>query len=411
MNTAAAARVERPQTAAGASASTAPTPAVQAAPEATASAATPAALDPLLDELRQRRHEFTRLRHIPADVIARFKQLGVYRALVPRALGGDERSPHEFCALIERIAEADGSAGWVASFGMGITYLAALPPATLATVYADTPDIVFAGGIFPPQRAPRVEGGYEVSGRWAWSSGCMGADVIGVGIAPVDGEKTALPRMAVMPRARVRIEPAWNVTGLVGTGSHDVVVEGVHVPEDWTFVRGSRSQRSEPMFRYPTLSFAAQVLSVVSLGIGRGAIEALRALAVDRPSVTGAPRLADRPQVQIEIARAEAELRAARAFFYEAIDEAWHSLLRGDEVSAEQTSRLRLSSTHAARTGADVARRVQMLTGMSGVYHDSPIAQQVLDAQVLTQHAFMGDITYQNAGAMLFGLAPLPGYL
>ena len=382
-----------------------------AEPTAARSAPPVPPLDRLLTELRARRLEFARQRHLSADVVEQFKQLGVYRALVPKALGGDEKSPREFCELIETIAQADGSAGWVASFGMGVTYLAALPPATLAQIYANGPDVVFAGGIFPPQKAPKVEGGYEVSGRWAWSSGCLGADVVGVGIAPMDGEKTGLPRMAALPRSKARIEMAWEVSGLVGTGSHDLVVDRVVVPEDWTFVRGSRSPRSEPMFRYPTLSFAAQVLSVVGLGIARGAIETLREMATDRPSVTGAPRLADRPMTQIEVARAEAELRAARAFFYEAIDSAWDSLLQGDEVSPEQTSLLRLSSTHAARTSATVARAMQMQSGMTGVYDSCPLSQQVRDAQVLTQHAFMGDITYQNAGAMLFGLQPLPGYL
>jgi alkylation response protein AidB-like acyl-CoA dehydrogenase len=371
----------------------------------------PASLDVLCSDIRRRRHEFTRLRHIAQDVVDRFVEIGVYRALVPRAFGGDEKSPREFCELVESISQADGSAGWVASFGMAVTYLAALPPETFARIYAESPDVVFAGGIFPPQRAPRVEGGFEVSGRWSFASGCMGAQLIGVGIAPAEGEKSGLPRMAVLPREKARIEMTWEVCGLVGTGSHDIVVDRVVVPEEWTFVRGVPSQRSEPMFRYPTLSFAAQVLSVVGLGIARGAIEELREMAAGRVSVTGAPRLADRPQVQLELGRAEAQLRAARAFFYDAMDEVWETLRKGDAPTPEQTSLLRLSSTHAARTGAEVARTVQMLTGMTGVYDASPISQQVRDALVLTQHAFMGDITYQNAGAMLFGQAPLPGYL
>ncbi len=370
-----------------------------------------AALDLLLSDIRRRRQEFEQQRFISPDIIQRFKEIGVYRALVPTALGGEQKTAHEFCELIETISQADGSAGWVASFGMGVTYLAALPAATLAKVYADGPDVTFAGGIFPPQRAPKVDGGYEVSGRWSFSSGCMGADVIGVGIAPFEGDKGGLPRMAVMPRSQARIEMAWDVSGLAGTGSHDLVIDKVIVPEDWTFVRGSKSQRSEPMFRYPSLSFAAQVLTVVGLGIARAAIEELRGMATGRISVTGAPRLADRPQVQIEIARAEAQLRAARAFFYGAIDDAWATLEKGDEVTPEQTSLLRLSSTHAARTSAEVTRAIQMQAGMTGVYHSSPLSQQVRDVQVLTQHAFMGDITYQNAGAMLFGLPPLPGYL
>lgn len=371
----------------------------------------PADVDLLCSDIRRRRAEFTQLRYIAQDVIDRFAAIGVYRALVPKRFGGDEKSASEFCELVETIAQADGSAGWVASFGMAVTYLASLPPKTFAQIYSKSPDVIFAGGIFPPQRAPRVDGGYEVSGRWSFASGCMSAQLFGVGIAPADGDKSGLPRMAVIPRDKARIDMTWDVSGMVGTGSHDLVVDRVVVPEDWTFVRGAPSQRDEPMFRYPTLSFAAQVLSVVGLGIARGAIEELRAMAAGRVSVTGAPRLADRPQVQLELGRAEAQLRAVRAFFYDAIGQAWDALVKGDELTPEQVSMLRLSSTHAARTAAEVTRTVQLLTGMTGVYESSPISQQVRDSQVLTQHAFMGDITYQNAGAMLFGQSPLPGYL
>ena len=184
------------------------------------------------------------------------------------------------------------------------------------------------------------------------------------------------------------------------------------MPDAWTFLRGARATLDEPMFRYPSLSFATQVLAVVGLGIARAAIEELRGMATGRVSITGAPVLADRPVVQMELAKCEAELRAARAFFYESIDEAWAMLLRGDErVADEEVNLLRLSSTHAARTAADVTRRIQMQTGMTGIQESCPISTQVRDSLVLTQHAFLGDVTYQNAGAMLLGQKPLPGYL
>ncbi|WP_051378689.1 acyl-CoA dehydrogenase family protein [Derxia gummosa] len=380
-------------------------------PDAPAVSPANADWDALLADIRARRDEFARERRIAPDVIARFKQLGVYRALVARRFGGDEKSPREFCEMIERIAGADGSAGWVASFGIGAIYLAGLPVQTLAKIYADGPDVVFAGGIFPPQAAPVVEGGYEVTGRWSFGSGCYGAEMIGVGILPQDGSASPLPRMAVLPRAKVSIEHAWDVIGLEGTGSHDLVVTKQVVSPDWTFVRGGASSLDTPLYRYPTLSFATQVLSVVSLGIARAALDELRAMATGRVSVTGAPRLADRPHAQMEVARSEAALRAARAFFYGAIDEVWAVLRRGDTPSREQISLLRLSATHATRTGAEVTRAVQMLTGMTGIYNASPLARQVRDSLVITQHAFMGDITYQNAGAIFFDQAPLPGYL
>ena len=114
----------------------------------------------LLVEIRARARdeEFDRQKFISADVIERFRTLGVYRALVPKRFGGDERSPGEFCQMVEDISIADGSAGWVASFGMSPVYLAALPLDTIKKIYADSPDVVFAGGIFPPQPATFVEG-------------------------------------------------------------------------------------------------------------------------------------------------------------------------------------------------------------------------------------------------------------
>ncbi|WP_375739859.1 acyl-CoA dehydrogenase family protein [Pseudomonas boanensis] len=367
----------------------------------------------LLADIRERarNEEFDRQKYISQDVIERFRKLGVYRALVPTRFGGDQRSPIEFCQMIEEISAADGSAGWVASFGMSPVYLAALPLDTLKQVYAKGPDEVFAGGIFPPQPASFVDGGLEVNGRWKFSSGCKGATLIGVGISPRNGETLGLPRLAVMPREKVSIEETWDVVGLIGTGSHDVVIDRVVVPEEWTFVRGGAANLDEPMFRYPSLSFATQVLSVVGLGVARAALDFLSGMASGRFSVTGAPALSDRPLAQMQMAKAEAELRAARAWFYEAMDAAWRSVLAGDPVSVEQTNLLRLSSTHATRVSAEVARTAQMLSGMTGVYRDNPLSRFVNDTLVITQHAFMGDMTYQNAGAIFFGNKPLPGYL
>jgi alkylation response protein AidB-like acyl-CoA dehydrogenase len=360
---------------------------------------------------RARAGEFDRQRHLSADIVEAFKAQGIYRALVPKRFGGDECSPARFCQLIERISHADGSAGWVASFGMSPVYLAALPLETLAKVYANGPDVVFAGGIFPPQPAELAEGGFTVKGRWKYSSGSMGADLVGVGIAPRAGDKLDLPRLAVMPASHAHIDPTWDTVGLAGTGSHDLVVNDVFVPQEWTFIRGGKPNLDEPFFRYPSLSFATQVLSVVGLGVARAALDELRDMASGRISVTGAPALADRPLAQVEIAKAEAALLSARAFFYDAIDQAWQLVLAGEAVPETVTNLLRLSSTHATRVAADVARTAQLLAGMSGVFSDSPLARCVNDANVVTQHAFMGDITYQNAGAIFFGKPPLPGYL
>lgn len=365
--------------------------------------------DALLADIRARRREFEQQKHISQDIIERFKKIGVYRALVPKRYGGDEKSPLEFLLMVEAISQADGSAGWVASFGMNPAYLAALPPETVEKVWADGPDVVFAGGIFPPRPAELVDGGYRVRGRWQFASGCMGASICGVGIMPEDGQ--SLPRMAVMPRDALTIEETWDVIGMVGTGSHDLVVDDVIVPKEWTFTRGGSPMVDAPFFQYPSLSFATQVLAVVGLGVAREALDVVQKSAASRTSVTGAPNLGDRVYAQIEIAKAEAKVRSSRAFFFEATEDAWNAILAGDKPTPHQTSMLRLASTNLTHECADAVRTCYQLSGMTGTYNDHPLSQIYRDSAMCTQHAFMGAITYQNAGAMFFGKDPLPGYL
>ncbi|MFC0306334.1 acyl-CoA dehydrogenase family protein [Rhizorhabdus histidinilytica] len=370
-----------------------------------------AALETLLSAARARRDEFNANQQISADVVEMMKAAGVYRAMVAKRFGGDEKSPAEFLRLIETISQADGSTGWVASFGFSAVYLSALPIETLEAMYANGPDVVFAGGIFPPQKAVPVEGGLEVSGRWSWGSGCTGAEVIGVGIKVEGGGPTGgLPLIAVTPAKNVQIVPNWDVIGMRGTGSHDMVLDKVVVPEAWTFVRGGKSSLDTPLYRYPSMPLAAQVLAVVGLGIARSALDQMTALAGGRTSITGQPTLADRPYVQTDIAKAEAALRSARAFFYEITEEAYATLVAGDELSIETRALLRLASTNAARVGADITLDIYRMAGTTGVFANHWIAQLMQDAQVIPQHAFLADTTWQNAGKVLLGLESPPGY-
>ena len=371
-------------------------------------------LDALCQEIRERAcsGEFDNQAYVSQDIIEKLKQIGVYRALVPKRFGGNEWSPKQFCELIEQLSKADGSVGWVASFGMSPAYLGSLPEATLAQLYKDSPDIVFAGGIFPPQPAEITDDGVVVSGRWKFSSGCMGADIVGVGISPQkDNEAQGLPRMAVMPANKAQIDMTWDTVGLKGTGSHDLVVKDVLVAKEWTFVRGEPSKLPEPFFKYPSLSLATQVLTVVGIGVAAAAIEEFQKLAPGKSSITGGAEIASRPVTQYEFAQAEAEFKAARVWFYDTMQIVWNEVVAGRTPSAEQISDMRLSCTHVARVCARVTRKIQMLAGMTAIYTHNPFSRFVNDTNVVTQHAFMGDATLQNAGLVSFGMKPAPGYL
>ncbi|GAA4217505.1 alkylation response protein AidB-like acyl-CoA dehydrogenase [Sagittula marina] len=368
-----------------------------------------AALMALCDTIRGRRAEFDQLRHIPQDIVDGFRKVGVYRAFVPTRLGGDAVTPMQFLELIETIAAADPSAGWVASFGVSSTYLAALPVETFDAIYGANPDTVFAGGLFPPQSAQRVEGGVEVSGRWAWCSGSMCADLLGGGIK-IDGDETPLPRTAVMPRDKVTIDETWNTIGLRGTGSHDLVVDKVVVPDDWTFVRGNPSAMEDRIFRYPAMALAAQVLAVVALGAAREALDFIRSDAAQRASITGAPNPGARPYVQAHLARAEATLAGARAQFYDATAKAWEELADNDRVSTDTHVRLRLAATTAAHDGAEAARQAFLMGGAGAMMAGHPLGRLMVDAACVAQHAFMGEGTWTSAGAAMFGEQTPPGF-
>ncbi len=364
----------------------------------------------LLDIVGEKRAEFTEAQQVTPDVVEAMRRAGIFRALVAKRFGGDEMAPAEFIRIVEQIAMVDGSAAWVASFGHVAAYIAALPVATLEQIYKDGPDVNICGALFPPHTARAVDGGLEVSGRWKFGSGTSGADIVGVGIKAEGMNDGGLPRMALMPRGKVAIAANWDVNGLRGTGSHDVVVDKVVVPADWTFVRGGPSSLDGPLYRYPVMSFAAQVLAVVGLGVARAALDALIEMAGGRGSITGAPVLANRAYVQTEVAQAEAALRSARAFFYEAIEDAYAELAAGNALPVEKVNLLRLSSTHLAKVSVDVAQAAYRLAGTTAIFQDHPIARHFNDALVVAQHAFLSTGTWTSAGQILLGLEAGPGF-
>ncbi|MFD4190302.1 MULTISPECIES: acyl-CoA dehydrogenase family protein [Amycolatopsis] len=369
-----------------------------------------AGFDDVLAELAQRRQEFREQRYVPKDFVARLKQIGIYRAATPGKFGGQPLPPAEFLDTIERISVVDGSTGWVASFGSAQVYLAALPLDTQAELYRDGPDVAFAGALFPMQRAAATERGYLVDGHWKFASGCMGADLIGVGL-PGDEDSGGKPRTAVLRPDQVEIVQDWDVVGMRATGSFDIVVRGVEVPREWTFIRGGAPTVDEPLYHYPTIAYASQVLAVVGAGVARAALDHAKQVGGGYTGVTGAPKLADRAYYRTEVARAEADLSSARAWFYDLSDQVWQHVLRGDTATDEHNARLRLASAHLARVASGVVDRLVEISGTAPIYTEHPLRDLAGDALVPKQHAFLGPAIFDSAGAVLMGLPPTsPGF-
>jgi len=289
-----------------------------------------------------------------------------------------------------------------------------LPVETQAAIYSSGPDQVFGGGLYPLQPAVAVEGGWEVSGQWRFASGCKGASWLGVGIggtaANGGGTAAGKPLTAVFPASEVEIVENWDVVGMQGTGSHDLRLHKKRVDAAWTFTRGTAPTIDEPLYRYPAVSYQAQVHAAVNLGLARAALDMVTEMAGGTKTVTGAPRLGDRAYYRIELAKAEAMLRSARAFFYEVPEVVWDSILSGKTVTPEQANLLRLSATYAAQVCADVVQKAYRLAGTAAIYKPNRLQWIMRDSLVVTQHAFLGEATYDSAGALFAGVPPVTPY-
>ncbi|WP_406689814.1 acyl-CoA dehydrogenase family protein [Saccharopolyspora sp. ID03-671] len=363
----------------------------------------------VLAELAERREEFHAQSYVPRDFVGRLKELGLFRSSTPARFGGAPMPPPEFLRAVERISAVDGSTGWVAGFGSAGTYLACLPLDTQAELYADGPDVVYGGAMFPVNPVTRTDGGYLIEGRWRFASGCMGADLLSVGI-PGDADGDNRPRAAMLRPEQVEIVRDWDVTGMRASGSFDVVVDGVEVPRGWTFIRGGEPCVDEPLYRYPAIGYQAQVHAAVGLGVARAALDfASRAGA--RTGVTGAPPLADRAYYRTGYAQAVAAMRSARAFYYEVAEEVWGAVDGGADVSDEQNALVRLSATHVAAIAAQVVHEVCGFSGTATIDNAHPLQRMRQDSQVPALHAFLMPSMYDAAGAVLLGRPPtVPGF-
>lgn len=311
---------------------------------------------------------------------------------------------------MEQISTIDPATGWVASFGSAPVYFASLPVETQRKIYAESTDIVFAAGMFPMFEAERVEGGYICSGEWQFASGCKGADLLGMGLR--GGEETqGKPMTALVDPAKVDIIDNWDVAGMKATGSHNVRADRVFVPDEMTFIRGGQPTIDEPVSRYPVIAYAAQVLAVVGLGAARGALDYVTEVGSVNASITGGPAKGNRPNYKSGLARAEADLRSARAFFYQTTEEVWAKAVADEEITDRDKALLRMAAAQAAHVSRDVVLAAFNLAGTGAIFEGHPLQRFLQDGLVPAQHAMLQEHIFEASGALLLGLdAGIPSF-
>lgn len=347
-----------------------------------------AAIAPMLGEL-------DRERRLPPAAVDALVGAGVCKLCVPRTLGGGEASPATLAAVIEELARSDGSLGWiamiVATSGLMSVYL---DDATARELYAPA-DAITCGVFAPSGRAVPVDGGYRVSGRWAFASGCELARWRMGGVI-VAGEPPE-PRWAILAAADTSVHDTWDTTGLRATGSHDFSATDVFVPRARTFSLFADQPR-HPGYALPFFGVLASGVAAVGLGIARGALDAACALVQGKPAPGGKKPHAQRELVQVEIARGEARVRAARAALYAALADACN------DVTLASRAHLRIAACHAATESAQVTAAMYELGGGAAVYRGHALERRFRDASVVTHHLMVSSTALAQAGRVLLGV-------
>lgn len=357
--------------------------------------------------------ECQRLRHLPDGVARLLREHRIFGMARPPELGGLGVDLYSALRTVEELSIADASVGWCAAIGSGSIGQIQLAEEVAREIFR--PGICVAGVGSPSGRALPVDGGYRVTGRWAYASGCQTSEWIFMGNLVFEGDRPRLSqsggpelRIAIVPVSDVEIIDTWHTSGLRGTGSHDIAVQDLFVPAERTAlvdVSNTRGQGRE--IGIPMFTLFGLALTPVALGAARRALDELIALAQGKTPMMAGSKLREKPVVQHEVARAEATLEAGRTYFYDMVSRLLDRANRGEEIDMAFRARVRLAATHATECAAQAADIAYRLGGGSANYESSVLQRCFRDAHAVTQHFMLSYTNYEVAGRVLLGLEPV----
>ncbi|HEY2942792.1 MAG TPA: acyl-CoA dehydrogenase family protein [Vicinamibacteria bacterium] len=364
-----------------------------AAPERTLSAADILeGAKALAAAIRPRSDEIERARRLPPDVVQMLREAGVFRMNMPRSWGGPEMTPLQQNEVIEELSKADASVGWCAMIGSDSgLYSAFLDPGVAREMFPRL-DMIMAGLVYPVGRAERVEGGYRVTGRWTFGSGCTHCDWLAGGCLVYDKGRPLLVdgklpewRIMIAPPSSYTIHDTWVTTGLAGSGSHDYEARDLFVPAERTFTFRDESRRPGALYRRPDTFL--RKMPAIPLGVARAAIDYVIGAARKEFDMPAMVPYREVPRIQAAVAKAEALRGAARAYVFESLAAQWAKLEAGDEPTAQERASVMLARMNAFQASRDVVSLMYDTLGGSAVYSDkTPLDRHLRDVTTMCQH-------------------------
>src|SRR6476661_1644341 len=366
----------------------------------------------LAPEIAARAPEAVGLRRLPRDLVEKLRAAGCFRVMFPKSWGGPEMPLPTQLELVELLAHADAATAWCVKIGSDSGLFAAwLEESAARELYTDI-DFVTAGQAPPNGRALKVDGGYRVTGRWGFGSGCTHADVMVGGCAVVgeNGQPVVVggaPQVihVLAPASGWQIEDTWFAHGLAGSGSHHYSAKDLFVPAGHVLDLNAPSRRDEPLYRLPLTASVSIPMAGVPLGVARRALDELIALAGKKVIALPPPPvlLKNLPRVRLAVARAESLLGSARAYVYETVQRLWDEVEKKGAGSTKTRRDVGLARIHAHRTACEIVQLAFDTAGPAAVYASSPLDRLLRDAVTINQHLLFNDGVLEELGAMALG--------
>ena len=365
----------------------------------------------LVPVLREREAAAIAARQVPVETVADFHEAGFFKILQPRRWGGFELSPQVFYDVQIEIARGCPSSAWILGvIAVHNWQLAVFDERAQQEVWGEDPSTLVSSSYMPVGKVTVVDGGYKLSGRWGFSSGSEHCKWVFVGAFVPTGEgKPPDMRTFLVPRADYTIDDVWDTTGLTATGSNDIVIDDVFVPDYRThrFADGykcdSPGNATNPghLYRLPFGQIFVRSVSTPAIGMAVGALEAFVEDNITRVSRATGARVQENPRAQRVAAEAH---DAFRLVLERNVRVMLEQAERGERISIEDRVRYRYDSTNAVLQCVAVVDQLHAASGGRAIYRSSRINRYFQDIHACRAHyANNPDNPAGNLGKVMFG--------
>jgi 3-hydroxy-9,10-secoandrosta-1,3,5(10)-triene-9,17-dione monooxygenase len=372
----------------------------------------------LLPVLRERTVRAEQLRRLPDETFADFQEAGLFRALQPKRYGGYELDPGTFYQAVMEVGTVCGSSAWILGvIGVHNWHLAILPPQAQEDVWGENTSVQLSTSLAPTGTVQRVDGGFRLSGRWSFSSGCDFCQwaVLGGIVSSAEGGQPPDARVFLVPRSDYVIDDNWRVMGLCGTGSKDIVVDDAFVPEYRThsyqdafhLKHPGTAINGAPLYRLPFGLVFANGITAPAIGAALGALDAFREQSLKRVSLRDQSRVAEDPFTQYRLAEAAAAIGAARDRVLGNFTEMMRLACAGEEIPLTARARYKWDAGKAIDWSVAGVDKLFEASGGRGIFLNNPIQRAWRDVHAMRAHA--GNNPERAAfvfGRSEFGLPP-----